>query len=66
MGSEGGGWIMDPEFPCIFKSGCLQNVSAFQNEMFGCFMRLRPSFINSKLHIQTWKMMDESANAWQI
>lgn len=44
---------MDPEFPCIFKSGCLQNVSAFQNEMFGCFMRLRPSFINSKLHIQT-------------
>jgi len=58
---EGELWIQNfLVFFSLSQADC--TVSAFQTEMFSCFKSVGPSFINFKLHIQTWKKIDESTN----
>lgn len=57
---EGELWIQNfLVFFSLSQAAC--TVSAFQTEMFSCFKKPWPGFINFKLCIQTWKM-DERTN----
>lgn len=58
---EGELWIQNfLVFFSLSQAAC--TVAALQTEVFGCFKRVGPSFINLNICIQTWTKMDGSTN----